>query len=108
MKKKTLIMTFATVLVMVGIVGVFFLISNRNTMDTPELVEVREMTEEQAKNRLTGESRDNIIYSWGEPDGHLSGLWGDIWSLEEKSDRHIILYYDEDSVVEKIKIDEHY
>ena len=30
---------------------------------------------------LKGHSRDNVIDYWGEPDGMLSGFWGDIWKL---------------------------
>ena len=30
---------------------------------------------------LKGYSRDSVIDCWGEPDGMLSGFWGDIWNL---------------------------
>lgn len=48
-------------------------------------------TEEITEN-LLGVHRDDIIASWGEPDGMLSGLWGDIW-FDKDSEIKIIVYY---------------
>ena len=50
---------------------------------------------------LKGHSRDSVIDYWGEPDGMLSGFWGDIWKLNGLGE--VIVYYDEDGNVEHIK-----
>ncbi len=36
--------------------------------------------------------REDVLRAWGEPDGCLSGLFGDIYTLE--SGGHITVYYD--------------
>lgn len=46
-----------------------------------------------------------IHASWGKPDGHLSGFWGEIWFLNEEKDGRITLYYDEDGKVDDVVVD---
>jgi len=72
------------------------------TADTPELPEISGYTQEQLEEKLIGLSIDEIHHSWGEPDGHLSGFWGEIWSLDGVKDNIIVLYYDENGMVEYI------
>ena len=61
-------------------------------------------TQEEIEEKLKGELRDNILVSWGEPDGMLSGVWGDIWILDAEKDKKIILYYDTEGYVENVRI----
>ena len=70
--------------------------------DTPELPEISGYTQEQLEEKLIGLSIDEIHHSWGEPDGHLSGFWGEIWSLDGGKENIIVLYYDENGMVEYI------
>ena len=44
-------------------------------------------------------TREELIGAWGEPDGMLSGMFGEIWELSEPEHR-LTIYYDMDSVVE--------
>ena len=53
-------------------------------------------TQEEIEEKLKGEYRDDILISWGEPDGMLSGMWGDVWFLDEEKERKITVYYDSD------------
>lgn len=53
---------------------------------------------------LKGHSRDSVIDCWGEPDGMLSGFWGDIWKLNGLGE--VIVYYDDGGNVEHIKVDQ--
>lgn len=70
------------------------------------LVTEKGYTEEDFQDELLGKNRDGIINAWGEPDGMLSGFWGDIWLLSDESDKQIILYYDQDGIIENIRIAE--
>ena len=67
-------------------------------------LETIDYSQEEMEAKLTGEHRDNIIASWGEPDGHLSGFWGEIWFLDDAKDKKITLYYDADGCVENVRI----
>ena len=80
------------------------------TTDTLALKEVSELvlekgyTQEEIEKKLVGEYRDNILVSWGEPAGSLSGMWGDVWFLDEKEETKITLYYTGDGYVENVRI----
>lgn len=104
MKKKVL--TVCTVCVV--ILAAFTLLPDRpdGTADTPELAEITDFTQEQLDERLTGLMRAEIYHSWGEPDGHLSGLWGDTWQLDSEKDRYVIVYYDKDGIIENVRVDD--
>ena len=54
---------------------------------------------------LIGLSEEELHRRWGEPDGVLSGFWGDIWNLGALSDRQIIVYYSAEGIVETVKVD---
>ena len=74
------------------------------TIDVPELVEVAEFTQEQLEEKLIGLSQKETYHSWGEPDGHLSGFWGDTWQLNSEKGEYIIVYYDKDGIIENVKV----
>lgn len=61
------------------------------------LVTEKGYTKEQLLEELSGQDREDIIDAWGEPNGCLSGLWGDIWCIDEE--HLIVLYYDGDGKV---------
>lgn len=111
MKKKKLVIGILCVAVVL-IAGVLFMAKNRpdGSTDTMELSEVsgyvleKGYTQEQIEEKLKGEFRNDIIASWGEPDGMLSGFWGDMWYLDDKDDMRITLYYDGDGYVTNVRI----
>lgn len=47
---------------------------------------------EAAEAALLGLPRQGVLDAWGEPDGMLSGFFGDIYALEDGA--HITVYYD--------------
>ncbi len=53
---------------------------------------------------LYGRGIDQMHEFWGEPDGTLFGMWGEIWRLDE--DRNIILYFNPEGIVSEFKITE--
>lgn len=59
-------------------------------LPTPEALS--RMAPEAAEAALLDLPRQEILNAWGEPDGGLSGLFGDIYALETGG--HIIVYYD--------------
>lgn len=67
-------------------------------------LETIDYSQEEMEAKLKGEHRDNIIASWGEPDGHLSGFWGEVWFLDDANDKKVTLYYDADGCVENVRI----
>lgn len=67
----------------------------------PNLDEIPGCTQEQLDETLPGRSREELLGAWGEPDGMLSGFYGDIWNLSGEDRDRIILYYDADGVVER-------
>lgn len=50
------------------------------------------MTEQQAAETLAGTSREVLRKAWGEPDGMLSGFYGDIYNGPDG--KRIVVYYD--------------
>lgn len=69
--------------------------------DIPKAEETAMLTQTEQDARLLGVSREEILHSWGEPVGHLSGFWGESWNLENGG--AITLYYDENGFVEEIR-----
>lgn len=55
-------------------------------------------------NDLIGFDRDQLHYIWGEPDGMLSGFWGDRWKLDDGT--NVIVYFAADGKIEYVKIDQ--
>lgn len=58
--------------------------------------------EDYATEQLQGYKNTQLMEVWGEPDGYLSGMWGDIW--ETNNTYYLIVYYDSDGVVEYVKV----
>lgn len=52
---------------------------------------VAAMTNEAATEALAGTSEEALREAWGEPDGMLSGLYGDVYEVKGK---YIVVYYD--------------
>lgn len=74
----------------------------------PTLSQVAEDSLEQGENytgdALYGRGVDQLHEFWGEPDGTLSGMWGEIWKLDEN--RNIILYFNPEGIVSEFRITE--
>ena len=87
MKKKPILIALCSILILaVAVVAIIKFTGFANkpdgSTDTMELNEVsgyvleKGYTQEQIEEKLKGEFRNDIIASWGEPDGMLSGFWG--------------------------------
>lgn len=72
---------------------------------TPTLWEMDGLSNEELTAALTGISRETLLSAWGDPNGHLSGFWGDIFHIPG-SFTSIIVYYDEAGFVERVRSDQ--
>lgn len=66
----------------------------REKTGLPTLEKLPGMGQEAAQSALLGRERREILAAWGNPDGMLSGFFGDIYGLE--SGAQVIVYYDTD------------
>lgn len=53
---------------------------------------------------IKGVNNERLHELWGEPDGMLSGFWGDIWDIGDN--RKMIVYYDNNGNVINVILDE--
>lgn len=60
--------------------------------DVPAPEDLAALGSEAAEAALLGHMRKEVLRAWGEPDGTLSGFFGDVYEL--KGGAHIIVYYD--------------
>lgn len=95
MKKQLMALFLASILLLIGC-------SSRSAI--PALEDIPSYTQAQLEEALSGLSNEEMHAAWGEPDGFLSGFWGDIWRFDEASDERVILYYDAEGKVEDIVI----
>lgn len=76
----------------------------RSKTGIPARAEIAAMTDQAATEALAGTARETVLKVWGEPDGGLSGLFGDVYETE---DEHVIIVYynhsGEPYVVESVK-----
>ena len=68
------------------------------------LEKVNECNQEELDEKLIGISREDILDAWGEPDGHRSGFWGEIWQFASEKSKQVTVYYDENEIVEHVMV----
>jgi len=69
--------------------------------DQPTLEQGKQLSSEELTEVLKGLTPDEMRARWGEPDGTLSGMWGEIWDTDDGN--WIIVYYDAEGHVEYVK-----
>ena len=67
----------------------------------PEKEEIAKLSKEEATAALKGRTEKEMTDQWGEPDGTLSGFYGDIYVCDG---RQIVIYYDAGSKVTDVLI----
>ena len=67
----------------------------------PKKEKIAALSTEEATKALKNKTEKEIRDNWGEPDGMLSGFYGDIY---EYSGKTIVIYYDADSRVTDVLI----
>lgn len=88
MKKKWIVDVLA-LLCVCALVAWYGTCSGSPEFPAPE--ELAAMTEEAATKALAGTLREELLKVWGEPDGELSGMYGDIYAAP--GGRSVIVYY---------------
>ena len=108
MEKKSIITVCVLLIIGVGLVLGYRFMSTKDVVQLKEvsgLVLEKGYDSEDIKELLEGIPQKKIHAKWGNPDGHLSGFWGEIWFLNQEKDGRITLYYDADGKVEEVIVD---
>ena len=108
MEKKSIITVCVLLIIGVGLVLGYRFMSTKDVVQLKEvsgLVLEKGYDSEDIKELLEGIPQKKIHAKWGNPDGHLSGFWGEIWFLNQEKDGRIALYYDADGKVEDVVVD---
>ena len=107
MKKKVLL-PLAVVLVLLLAVGAWFIgyYSQKNNDNIPskELMVsyCQNQGEAYATEKIQGYKNTQLQEVWGDPDGSLSGLWGDIW--EAGNGYRFIVHYNAKGLAEEVRL----
>ena len=67
----------------------------------PKKENIATLSSDEATKVLKGKTEKEINDNWGEPDGILSGFYGDIYDYNNKS---IVIYYTADSKVSDVLV----
>ena len=108
MEKKSIITVCVLLIIGVGLVLGYRFMSTKDVVQLKEvsgLVLEKGYDSEDIKELLEGIPQKKMHAKWGNPDGHLSGFWGEIWFLNQEKDGRITLYYDEDGKVDDVVVD---
>lgn len=108
MKKKRIIVVCVLLVIGIGVIFGYRFMSLKHIVQIEEisgLVLEKGYDSENIREMLEGIPQKKILAKWGNPDGHLSGFWGEIWFLNEEKDGRITLYYDADGKVEDVVVD---
>ena len=109
MEKKSIITVCVLLIIGVGLVLGYRFMSTKDVVQLKEvsgLVLEKGYDSKDIKELLEGIPQKKMHAKWGNPDGHLSGFWGEIWFLNEEKDGRITLYYNEDGKVDDVVVDE--
>ena len=105
MKKKIVIIA-VVLAILVAIIFSMHFINSQNDIPDKEIVyqqlQLDGKDEEFVLSQFKGCTREELVQDWGNPDSMLSGMYGDIWVMEEKA--LLIVYYSTDSIVEHIVV----
>lgn len=104
MKKKVLIL-ISLLLVGALAVGLWFRHHHRkNTDDLPALSSLAQMTEEEITDLLAGYRLEQLHEAWGEPEGTLFGMFGEIWLLDGEQEQYLYVYFNSKAIAEYAKL----
>ena len=82
----------APLLLLAALTAGLLIFAGRTGSDLPALQSISSLGQEAAEAALLGTPRQEVLSAWGEPDGMLSGFFGDIYALS--STVQVIVYYD--------------
>ena len=106
--KKKIVIAVVVVVVLVATAFAIHFVNFSNDIPDKELVylqlQLDGKDEKFVLSQFKGCTREELVQDWGNPDGMLSGFYGDIWVMTENE--NIIDYYSADSIVEHIKLEQ--
>lgn len=104
MKKKVLIL-ISLFLVASLAVGLWFWYHHRkSTDDLPALASLSQMTEEEITDILAGYHLEQLHAVWGEPEGTLFGMFGEIWTLDGEKEQYLYVYFNSKAIAEYARL----
>lgn len=95
--KKYLAIALACLLLLAG--------CGKNLDNIPSKALILQEGVEWAEEKLAGYTPDDLREVWGEPDGTLSGMWGEIWFVDGEHTARVTVYYDTDGKAEHVLLD---
>ncbi len=104
--KKAILIVLAVLIVISTCAGLwlFGYYNNKSNDNIPSkelmVTYLNEKGESYATEKIKGYKPSQLAEVWGEPQGTLFGMWGDIWETDSEA---IIVYYDSDGVAEYVK-----
>ena len=75
--------------------------------DIPALESIGVDNLDAVQTEFTDCTRKDLIRAWGDPDETLSGLFGDVWNLEEELETYLTVYYNDDGTYHSCLINYH-
>ena len=106
--KKKIVIAVVVVAVLVATTVAMYFVNFSNDIPDKELVYLQLQLDGKDEafvlSQFKGCTREELVQDWGNPDGMLSGFYGDIWVMTENE--NIIVYYSADSIVEHIKLEQ--
>lgn len=107
MKKKLLLVSAIILIIVLCVCGWFYGYYHKKSNDNIPSKELmvsyyQNQGEGYATEKLKGYKNTQLVEVWGEPDGSLSGFWGDIWKTNNTYS--IIVYYDRNGLVEHTNV----
>ena len=102
MKKRSVILISALLVIALAVSAWLWAYHHRKGIDNlPSLASLSQMGEEEITAVLTGYRQAQLHELWGEPDGTLFGMFGEIWELDGA---YLYVYYDSGGTVELARV----
>lgn len=105
MKKKALIFIAILLVIALAVTAWLWAYHHRKSNDNlPSLASLSQMQEEEITAMLAGYRQAQLAEVWGEPQGTLFGMYGEIWALDDENEAYLIVYFTHKGIVEQAKI----
>lgn len=106
MNKKTMLCGLSLLLILaLAVTAWLWAYHHRKSNDNlPSLASLSQMEEEEITDLLTGYRKEQLAEVWGEPQGTLFGMYGEIWALDDENEAYLIVYFTPKGIVEQAKI----
>lgn len=103
--KKQIVCRISLLLIIVLAAACLWWYPHRKTSDTvPPLSALSQLDEEEITGLLAGYHREQLHAVWGEPEGGLFGMFGEIWPLDGENGRYLYVYFTPKAVADYARL----